>query len=74
MGLMHIKNERVVCCDGAQGCLMPGSSVFLSVCLSVSVAFVWQAVRQEESPPQYSEDPTLTQHILVKLKSVCDNY
>ncbi len=34
------------------------------------MAFVWQAFRQEDTLPQYSEDPTLTQHVLVKLTSV----
>lgn len=33
VGLMHIKNERGVCCDGAWGRLMSGPSVSLSLWL-----------------------------------------
>lgn len=35
------------------------------------MAFVWQSVRQEDTPPEQSEDSTLTSHISVKLRQLC---
>lgn len=49
----------------------PGPPDAWPLCLDVSVAFVWQSVKQEETPPEQSEDSTLTSHISVKLIQLC---
>lgn len=52
-----MKEECVVMEPRVAWCLAP-----LSFSLSASVAFVWQTVRQKNTPAQYSENPTLAHH------------